>query len=104
MFSSRSLAELPSKLVTWEAKGPGSRGFTMSTRMALTPRTQVATFATISDSTYNALQVQARFSSWHRLSGFSAYVFSKSLDGASDGIDFNGSTAAFPQDSDNLKA
>jgi Carboxypeptidase regulatory-like domain/TonB-dependent Receptor Plug Domain len=65
---------------------------------------QVATFATISDSTYNALQVQARFSNWHRFSGFSAYVFSKSLDGASDGIDFNGSTAAFPQDSDNLKA
>jgi hypothetical protein len=65
---------------------------------------QVATFATISDSTYNSLQVQARFSNWHRFSGFSGYVFSKSLDGASDGIDFNGSTAAFPQDSDNLKA
>jgi hypothetical protein len=65
---------------------------------------QVATFATISDSTYNALQVQARFSNWHRFSGFSAYVFSKSLDGASDGIDFNFATAAFPQDSDNLKA
>ncbi|HYL46607.1 MAG TPA: hypothetical protein VEU52_06250, partial [Candidatus Limnocylindrales bacterium] len=65
---------------------------------------QVATFATISDSTYNALQVQARFSNWHRFSGFSAYVFSKSLDGASDGIDFNSSTAAFPQNSDNLKA
>jgi Carboxypeptidase regulatory-like domain len=65
---------------------------------------QVATFATISDSTYNALQVQARFNNWHRFSGFSAYVFSKSLDGASDGIDFNSSTAAFPQNSDNLKA
>jgi Carboxypeptidase regulatory-like domain len=65
---------------------------------------QVATFATISDSTYNALQVQARFNNWHRFSGFSGYVFSKSLDGASDGIDFNGSTAAFPQNSDNLKA
>ena len=88
----------------------GSKG-TRLTRLydanqdALNPSySQVATFATISDSTYNALQVQARFSSWHRLSGFSAYVFSKSLDGASDGIDFNGSTAAFPQDSDNLKA
>ena len=65
---------------------------------------QVATFATISDSTYNALQVQARFSDWHHFSGFSAYVFSKSLDGASDGIDFNSSTAAFPQNSDDLKA
>ncbi len=65
---------------------------------------QVATFATISDSTYNALQVQARFSNWHRFSGFSAYVFSKSLDDASDGIDFNFATAAFPQNSDNLKA
>ena len=65
---------------------------------------QVAVFSTISDSTYNALQVQARFSNFHRISGFAAYVFSKSLDGASDGIDFNGSTAAFPQDSDNLKA
>jgi hypothetical protein len=31
-------------------------------------------------------------------------VFSKSLDGASDGIDFNSSTAAFPQDSYNLNA
>ena len=65
---------------------------------------QVATFATISDSTYNSLQVQARFSNWHGFSGFSGYVFSKSLDGASDGIDFNFATAAFPQDSDNLKA
>ena len=65
---------------------------------------QVATFATISDSTYNALQAQIRFANWHRFSGFSAYVFAKSLDGASDGIDFNGSTAAFPQDSDNLRA
>ena len=65
---------------------------------------QVAVFSTISDSTYNSLQAQVRFVNWHRLSGFASYVFSKSLDGASDGIDFNGSTAAFPQDSDNLKA
>jgi hypothetical protein len=65
---------------------------------------QVAVFSTISDSTYNSLQTQVRFVNWHRLSGFASYVFSKSLDGASDGIDFNGSTAAFPQDSDNLKA
>jgi hypothetical protein len=65
---------------------------------------QVATFATISDSTYNALQVLARFSEWHNFTGFSSYIFSKSLDGASDGIDFNSSTAAFPQNSDNLQA
>jgi len=55
---------------------------------------EVDTFATNSASTYNALQGQARFSDWHRFSGFSAYVFSKSLDGASDGIDFNFATAA----------
>jgi len=65
---------------------------------------EIDTFATNSASTYNALQVQARFSDWHRFSGFSAYVFSKSLDGASDGIDFNFATAAFPQNSDNLQA
>jgi hypothetical protein len=65
---------------------------------------EIDTFATNSSSTYNALQVQARFSDWHRFSGFSAYVFSKSLDGASDGIDFNFATAAFPQNSDNLQA
>lgn len=64
----------------------------------------VDTFATNTSSTYNALQLQARFDNWHRFSGFASYVFSKSLDGASDGIDFNFSTAAFPQDSDNLKA
>ncbi len=58
---------------------------------------EVDTFSTNSGSTYNALQVQARFSNWHGFSGFSSYVFSKSLDGASDGIDFNSSTAAFPQ-------
>ena len=65
---------------------------------------QVATLSTIANSTYNALQLQARFSNWHNFSGFTSYVFSKSLDDASDGIDFNGSTAAFPQDSTNLKA
>jgi outer membrane receptor protein involved in Fe transport len=65
---------------------------------------EIDTFSTNSASTYNALQVQTRFSNWHRFSGFSAYVFSKSLDGASDGIDFNFSTAAFPQNSDDLQA
>jgi hypothetical protein len=65
---------------------------------------QVATFSTSANSTYHALQAQARFSSWYSFSGFTSYVFSKSLDGASDGIDFNGSTAAFPQDSTDLNA
>jgi hypothetical protein len=65
---------------------------------------EIDTFATNSSSTYNALQVQARFANWHHFSGFSAYVFSKTLDGASDGIDFNFATAAFPQNSDDLKA
>ncbi len=65
---------------------------------------EVDVFSTNSASTYNALQAQARFTNWHHFSGFSAYVFSKSLDGASDGIDFNSSTAAFPQNSDDLQA
>ncbi len=65
---------------------------------------EVDTFSSNTSSTYNALQVQARFSKWHHFSGFSAYVFSKCLDGASDGIDFNFATAAFPQNSDNLQA
>jgi Carboxypeptidase regulatory-like domain/TonB dependent receptor/TonB-dependent Receptor Plug Domain len=65
---------------------------------------EVDVFATNSGSTYNALQLQARFSNWHGFDGFSSYVFSKSLDGASDGIDFNSSTAAFPQNSADLQA
>ena len=55
-------------------------------------------------STYHAGQFTARLQSWHRLSGFSSYTWSKSLDGASDGIDFNFAGAAFPQDSTNLSA
>jgi outer membrane receptor protein involved in Fe transport len=56
------------------------------------------------NSTYNALQTTVRLRNLHGLSGFSTYAFSKSLDGASDGIDFNFATAAFPQNSDNLAA
>jgi hypothetical protein len=56
------------------------------------------------NSTYHALQTTARFENWHRLSGFSTYTWSKSLDGASDGINFNFANAAFPQDSTNLPA
>ncbi|HEY8716228.1 MAG TPA: hypothetical protein VIM00_12680, partial [Candidatus Acidoferrum sp.] len=55
-------------------------------------------------STYHAGQLTARLQSWHRFSGFSTYTYSKSLDGASDGIDFNFAGAAFPQDSTNLAA
>jgi hypothetical protein len=61
-------------------------------------------FSTSANSTYNAFQVNGRFQNWHRFSGFYGYVFSKSLDGASDGIDFNFATAAFPQNSDDLAA
>ena len=61
-------------------------------------------FASISNSTYHALQLTARLRNWHGFSGFAGYVFSKSLDDASDGIDFNFATAALPQDSRNLKA
>ncbi|MFY9531277.1 MAG: carboxypeptidase regulatory-like domain-containing protein [Candidatus Acidiferrales bacterium] len=61
-------------------------------------------FSTGANSTYHALQFNTRIQNWHRFSGFSSYVFAKSLDGASDGIDFNFATAAFPQNSDNLRA
>jgi hypothetical protein len=61
-------------------------------------------FATISASVYHALQATLRTRSWHGLSGFAGYTWSKSLDDASDGIDFNFATVAFPQDSNNLAA
>jgi hypothetical protein len=61
-------------------------------------------FATISASTYNAFQATVRVKGSHGLSGFAGYTFSKSLDDASDGIDFNFSTVALPQDSNNLRA
>jgi outer membrane receptor protein involved in Fe transport len=56
------------------------------------------------NSTYHALQTTARLQNFHGFSGFSTYAFAKSLDGASDGIDFNFATAAFPQNSDNVAA
>ena len=61
-------------------------------------------FATISGSTYHALQATLRTRDWHGLSGFTGYTWSKSLDDASDGIDFNFATVALPQDSNNLRA
>ena len=61
-------------------------------------------FATISGSTYHALQATLRTRDWHGVSGFTGYTWSKSLDDASDGIDFNFATVALPQDSNNLRA
>ena len=57
----------------------------------------------ISSSTYSALQTTLRIQNLHRVSGFATYNFSKSLDDASDGIDF-APGVAFPQDPSNLKA
>ncbi len=61
-------------------------------------------FATISASAYHALQATLRTRNWHGISGFTGYTWSKSLDDASDGIDFNFATVALPQDSNNLRA
>ena len=57
----------------------------------------------LSSSNYNSLQTTLRLENNHRVSGFVTYNFSKSLDDASDGIDF-APGAAFPQDPSNLKA
>ena len=57
----------------------------------------------ISSSTYHALQTTLRVQSEHRVSGFASYNWSKSLDDASDGIDF-APGVAFPQDPGNLRA
>jgi len=56
-----------------------------------------------SSSNYDALQASMRIQNAHRFSGFAGYVWSKSLDYASDGIDFVPG-AAFPQDPGNLAA
>jgi hypothetical protein len=61
-------------------------------------------FATISASSYHAFQATLRTRNWRGLSGFAGYTFSKSLDDASDGIDFNFATVALPQNSYNLAA
>ena len=64
----------------------------------------VDVFSGGANSTYNALQTTVRLQQFHGFSGFSTYTWSKSLDGASDGINFNFANAAFPQDSTNLRA
>ena len=56
-----------------------------------------------SSSVYHALDAIARFQNAHHLSGLVGYVWSKSIDDASDGIDFVPG-AAFPQDPGNLAA
>jgi hypothetical protein len=56
-----------------------------------------------SSSVYHALNGIARFQNAHRFSGLAGYVWSKSIDDASDGIDFVPG-AAFPQDPGNLAA
>jgi hypothetical protein len=56
-----------------------------------------------SSSRYNALQAIGRIQNTHGISGFAAYVWSKSIDDASDGIDFVPGVA-FPQDPGNLAA
>jgi hypothetical protein len=60
-------------------------------------------FASLSSSVYHAMQATLRTRGWHGLSGFAGYTWSKSLDDASDGIDFV-STVALPQNSNNLAA
>jgi len=61
------------------------------------------TLAPISGSVYHALQTTLRMQNQHGFSGFATYTWAKSLDDASDGIDFTAG-AAFPQDSTNLRA
>lgn len=56
-----------------------------------------------SSSVYHALDAIARFQNAHHFSGLAGYVWSKSIDDASDGIDFVPG-AAFPQDPSNLGA
>ena len=60
--------------------------------------------ASIAGSTYHALQATVRMRNQHGFSGFTTYTFSKSLDDASDGIDFNGASAALPQNSNDIAA
>jgi Carboxypeptidase regulatory-like domain/TonB dependent receptor/TonB-dependent Receptor Plug Domain len=64
---------------------------------------QIDELGPFSFSNYNSLQATLRMENSHRFSGFATYNFSKSLDDASDGIDF-APGAAFPQDPSNLRA
>ena len=109
--SNNSIQPQPCNWATLEAKAPSwfvcamriSRNVN-GTRNNFPQYGPVDEFATISASVYHALQATLRTRNWHGLSGFTGYTFSKSLDDASDGIDFNFATVAFPQDSNNLAA
>src|SRR6266403_951585 len=61
-------------------------------------------FATVSGSTYHALQTTLRTKSWNGLSGFVGYPWSEALAAACDATDFNFYTVAVPQYSTNRKA
>ena len=63
----------------------------------------IDTLATNAGSLYHALQATLKTRSWRGLSGFANYTWSKSLDDASDAIEFT-TGAALPQDSFNLRA
>jgi len=65
---------------------------------------KIDSLSPVSASTYHAMQATIRVRGWHGISGFTGYTWSKSLDDASDGIDFNFSTVAFPQNSFDLHA
>jgi hypothetical protein len=54
-------------------------------------------------SNYNSLQASLRLNGWHGLTSIVNFVWSKSLDNASDGEDFE-PNAAQPQDSNNPQA
>ena len=51
-----------------------------------------------------SMQVILRVNNWHGVTNLTQYTWGKSLDDASDGIDFNFASAALPQDSLNLRA
>ncbi|MEW6733587.1 MAG: TonB-dependent receptor [Acidobacteriota bacterium] len=57
-----------------------------------------------SNSTYHGMQMIVKLQGVRGFSGLVSYTVSKSLDDASDGIDFNFASAALPQDSTNLRA
>jgi hypothetical protein len=105
-----NIQEQVTKAAVVEIGYVGSKGTKLTRLYDLNQDKTNSTYSTIdilsagTSSTYHALQFNTRFNNWRRFSGFSAYTFSKSLDGASDAIDFNGATVAFPQNSDNLRA
>jgi hypothetical protein len=97
--------------VSFEAGYVGTKGTKLvrlydlnQSRTLNTHYSEIDILSSGTSSTYHAGQFTARFQNLRRFSGFSTYTYSKSLDGASDGINFNFQTVALPQDSTNLKA